>query len=118
MRFATPGQAIARCSRPQLALARCWLCAPRMGQSAFSHPPGGHAVRPDGYQRREPEQTALYKTLAAHWPEFLEHAEELGGLPRFVVSFGVAFRLIHSGGEERSTQRVADSGQSRAATAG
>lgn len=56
-----------------------------MGEAALSHPPGGHALRPDGYQRREPEQTALYQTLAAHWPEFLERAEELGGLPRFVV---------------------------------
>ncbi|MCP4243707.1 MAG: transposase [bacterium] len=56
-----------------------------MGDAALLHPVGGHPVRSDSYQRREPEQTVLYQAIAAHWPEFLERAEELGGLPRFVV---------------------------------
>ena len=37
-----------------------------------------------GYQRRRPEQGALYHTVAAYWPAFLERAEQAGGLPDFV----------------------------------
>jgi len=35
--------------------------------------------------RHRPESTVLYQTVEAHWPKFLERAEEHGGLPRFVV---------------------------------
>ena len=53
----------------------------------------GHGARPkcaeerrgDGYARRRPEETLLYKVVAEHWPRFLERAEESGGLPKFVV---------------------------------
>lgn len=38
-----------------------------------------------GYERRRPEQTALYRLLDTHWPTFLERSEEAGGLPAFVV---------------------------------
>lgn len=27
----------------------------------------------------------MYRVVRAHWPAFLEHAEEAGGLPKFVV---------------------------------
>jgi hypothetical protein len=38
-----------------------------------------------GYQRRRPEQGALYQTVAAYWQAFLERAETAaGGLPDFV----------------------------------
>ncbi len=43
------------------------------------------APRADGYARREPEATLLYRLVQEHWPTFLERAEEQGGLPRFVV---------------------------------
>jgi hypothetical protein len=40
---------------------------------------------PEGqYERHQPEQTVLYQVVAEHWPAFLERAEEMGGLPRFV----------------------------------
>ncbi len=52
----------------------------------------GHAAelcappaRADGYARRRPELTTLHRTLSAHWPAFVEQAEEAGGLPSFVV---------------------------------
>jgi hypothetical protein len=38
-----------------------------------------------GYERHCPEDTVLYRTVAAHWPAFRERAEEAGGLPDFVV---------------------------------
>jgi len=41
--------------------------------------------RADGYARRWPEETVLYRVVQTHWPMFLEQAEEHGGLPRFVV---------------------------------
>jgi hypothetical protein len=44
-----------------------------------------HRALSGGYLRHRPEQTVLHRTLAAHWPEFVERAEEHGGLPRFVV---------------------------------
>jgi hypothetical protein len=37
-----------------------------------------------GYQRRRPEQGALYQTVARYWPAFVERAEQAGGLPDFV----------------------------------
>lgn len=43
------------------------------------------ARRADGYARRRPEDTVLHRILRAHWPAFLERAEEAGGLPKFVV---------------------------------
>ncbi len=43
------------------------------------------AARADGYARRRPELTTLHRTLSAHWPAFVEQAEEAGGLPSFVV---------------------------------
>jgi hypothetical protein len=36
------------------------------------------------YQRHRPEQGALYQTVAAYWPQFVEQAEAAGGLPEFV----------------------------------
>ncbi|MCZ7680805.1 MAG: transposase [Sandaracinaceae bacterium] len=42
-------------------------------------------ARADGYVRREPEATVLYRVVREHWPRFLERAQEQGGLPRFVV---------------------------------
>jgi hypothetical protein len=44
------------------------------------------AERADGYQRRRPEESELYQTVAEHWPSFRERAEEVGGLPKFVVA--------------------------------
>ncbi len=41
------------------------------------------AARADGYARRAPEHTLLHRTLSAHWPAFVEQAEEAGGLPSF-----------------------------------
>ena len=38
----------------------------------------------DGYQRHEPEQTALHRVLSQHWPPFVLRTEEAGGLPDFV----------------------------------
>ena len=42
------------------------------------------APRLDSYRRREPEHSVLYETIAVHWPEFRQQAEEAGGLPKFV----------------------------------
>jgi len=47
--------------------------------------PACSADRRDGYARRQPELTALHRTLSAHWPAFLERANEAGGLPKFVT---------------------------------
>ena len=33
------------------------------------------APRADGYARREPEATLLYRLVQEHWPTFLERAE-------------------------------------------
>jgi Putative transposase/Transposase zinc-binding domain len=51
-----------------------------MGHPALASPP------PDNYRRREPAQTALYGLVSAHWAPFLEQAEEVGGLPKFVTT--------------------------------
>jgi hypothetical protein len=37
------------------------------------------------YARRQPELTVLHRTLRAHWPAFVTQAEQLGGLPKFVM---------------------------------
>jgi len=42
------------------------------------------SARRDGYERRRPETTDLYKVVAEHWPAFRDRADEQGGLPRFV----------------------------------
>ena len=51
-----------------------------MGHPALSSSP------PDNYRRREPAQTALYGLISAHWASFIEQAEDVGGLPKFVTS--------------------------------
>lgn len=53
-----------------------------VGRFVHTH---ARASRADGYARRRPEDTVLHQVLHAHWPAFLERAEEAGGLPRFVV---------------------------------
>ncbi|MBM3270718.1 MAG: hypothetical protein FJZ01_24055, partial [Candidatus Sericytochromatia bacterium] len=35
--------------------------------------------------RRRPEDTLLYQVVEEYWHQFLERANEAGGLPRFVV---------------------------------
>ncbi len=52
-----------------------------MAQRAPLHDPAHRA----GYERHRPGGTVLYRTLDAHWPAFLEGAEDAGGLPRFVL---------------------------------
>jgi len=42
-------------------------------------------ARSDGYARRRPEQTLLYRLVSEHWPRFRERAELAGDLPGFVV---------------------------------
>jgi len=53
---------------------------------AAAHHAHAHArpSRPDGYTRRRPEDTVLHQVLRAHFPAFLERADEAGGLPKFV----------------------------------
>lgn len=53
-----------------------------MGQTAERCLPPRRA---DGYVRRQPELTLLHRTLTAHWPAFMEQAEQAGGLPKFVM---------------------------------
>ncbi len=53
-----------------------------MAQLAFAHP---RAAGDAAFRRHEPEHTALYQVVEAHWDAFLERAEEVGGLPKFVV---------------------------------
>lgn len=54
-----------------------------MAQAAVHHAHRG--LEGDGYRRRRPEDTVLYKCIEAHWAEFRERADEAGGLPKFVV---------------------------------
>jgi hypothetical protein len=49
------------------------------------HSPRSAAPTGRPYERHRPEETVLYRTIHAHWPQFEEHAEATGGLPRFVV---------------------------------
>ena len=42
-------------------------------------------ARLDGYERRRPDETLLYRLIERHWPSFRARAEEAGGLPKFVV---------------------------------
>jgi hypothetical protein len=44
------------------------------------------APRSQRYERHRPEDTVLYQVLAKHWSDFLERAEQTGGLPRFVTT--------------------------------
>ena len=53
-----------------------------MGQQAEQF---AEASRTDGYARRQPELTVLHRTLRAHWPAFVEQAEQAGGLPGLVT---------------------------------
>ena len=43
------------------------------------------STRADGYERRQPEQTLLYRLVEQYWPQFRERVEQAGGLPKFVV---------------------------------
>ncbi|MCC6214734.1 MAG: transposase [Polyangiaceae bacterium] len=43
-----------------------------------------HAARE--HERHRPEETVLYQVIEEHWGEFVERAEEHGGLPRFVLT--------------------------------
>lgn len=49
----------------------------------------------DPYQRHQPEQTTLYRTLQEHWPTFVERLESesdgSAGLPRFITEEIEAF---------------------------
>jgi len=54
-----------------------------MAQKAHAHA-YSTAHSANGYHRRRPEETELYKTIAAWWHGFLERAEQMGGLPDFV----------------------------------
>ena len=56
------------------------------GDAAQARHPEHGPRRRDGYARRRPEATALYQTVAEHWPAFRERMEEAGGLPKFVVN--------------------------------
>ena len=56
-----------------------------MSAAISSAPSCAAFARTDGYERRRPEETLLYRLLEEHWPTFLEKAHESGGLPRFVV---------------------------------
>ena len=51
------------------------------------------STRADGYERRQPEQTLLYRLVEQFWPQFRERAEQAGGLPKFVVDE----RIQHDG---------------------
>jgi hypothetical protein len=57
-----------------------------VGEPAVQLPRPGAARGVDGYERRRPEETVLYQTIAEHWPAFRERMEESGGLPQFVVT--------------------------------
>ncbi|NCQ60740.1 MAG: hypothetical protein GW913_08760 [Myxococcales bacterium] len=48
-------------------------------------PRSAASSRADGYERRRPEETLLYRVVSGHWPELLERAEQAGGLPSFVT---------------------------------
>lgn len=50
-----------------------------MGQTAFFQ---SHAA----YERRRPEESALYRVVTQHLPAFVERVDELGGLPAFVTA--------------------------------
>ena len=50
-----------------------------MGQIAFFQ---SYAA----YERRRPEESALYRIVAQHLPAFMERVDELGGLPAFVTA--------------------------------
>ncbi|HEX7480721.1 MAG TPA: transposase, partial [Polyangiales bacterium] len=62
--------------------ARGLRCEGRMGHAAELC---AAPARADGYARRRPELTTPHRTLSAHWPAFVEQAEEAGWLPSFVM---------------------------------
>ena len=41
-------------------------------------------AKPSRHARHRPEQTVLYQVIDQHWSQFLERADEQGGLPKFV----------------------------------
>jgi hypothetical protein len=51
-------------------------------------PVAGHSEVHEGhrYERHRPERTVLYRVVKTHWRRFRERIEEVGSLPRFVVS--------------------------------
>ncbi|MCC6214455.1 MAG: transposase [Polyangiaceae bacterium] len=55
-----------------------------MGEAALRHEAHGSSGG-RAYERHRPEETVLHRTVARHFPAFLERAEEHGGLPQFVV---------------------------------
>jgi len=59
------------------------VSAAESSPSSCSHP--SVEGRADGYARRRPDDTLLYRVVREHWPAFRERAEVQGGLPRFVV---------------------------------
>jgi hypothetical protein len=53
----------------------------RLARGRSPKPASAHAVvRPDSQERRRPEETVLYRMIAAHWPPFRERMEETGAL--------------------------------------
>src|SRR5690606_13310207 len=60
---------------------RRWRSGAAMAQTALGPE---HAQR-GSYRRRRPEETALYACIEEHWEAFREHAEQAGGLLRFVI---------------------------------
>ena len=57
-----------------------------MGERACSTEHETSRARQPGYERRRPEDTALYQVLDEHWATFKERAEQAGGLPKFVLT--------------------------------
>ena len=53
-----------------------------MQQTAHAHQ--CHRSPQGEYQRHQPELSTLYQTVSAYWTQFLERAQEQGGLPDFV----------------------------------
>jgi len=53
-------------------------------EPAATHHPSAHDVaRSDEYERRRPEESVLYQTIAVRWPAARERMEERGGQPQF-----------------------------------
>jgi hypothetical protein len=55
-----------------------------VGHPAHARVPKSSARR-DGYVRRKPEETVLYKVVKEHFAAVRERVAEHGGLPKFVV---------------------------------
>lgn len=83
---ATPPLDVAGPNGRVITLARVWPADVAVGHPAHSLADARPCVRADGYARRRPEETALYQTVAEHWPGFRERVEDAGELPKFIVS--------------------------------